>query len=29
MEIEEWMKNHNYKNLTDLIGVAQKWIVCK
>ena len=21
-EIEKWMKNHNYKNLTDLIGVA-------
>jgi dihydroorotate dehydrogenase (NAD+) catalytic subunit len=23
-EIEEWMKNHNYKKLTDLIGVAHK-----
>ena len=28
-EIENWMKDHNYKNLSELIGVANIWIIQK
>jgi len=28
-EIKDWMKEHNYKNISELIGVAQKWIIQK
>lgn len=28
-EIETWMKDHGYKELSELIGVAHKWIIQK
>jgi len=28
-EIEAWMKNNNYEDLTELIGVAHKWTIQK
>jgi dihydroorotate dehydrogenase len=29
MEIENWMKYHKVKNISEIIGAAHKWIIQK